>query len=72
MSLEAEHALLLRELARTQQRITALMADQARQVRDLHASLLWACAELARRDAQEGRDPRAHASLRRFTSLDGT
>lgn len=50
-ALQAEHALLVRELGRTQERVTALVADKSREILDLQAQLMRARAQLVARDS---------------------
>lgn len=52
--LQAEHALLVRELGRTQERVTQLMADKAREIQELEARLMRARADLVARDSVIG------------------
>ena len=48
--LQNENVVLLREMGKAQQRITALLAAKAREFDLLQAQLLQACAALAKRD----------------------
>lgn len=48
--LQNENVVLMREMGRAQQRITALLASKAREFDLLQAQLLQACAALAKRD----------------------
>lgn len=49
--LQNENVVLMRELAKAQQRITTLLATKAREFELLQAQLMQACAALAKRDA---------------------
>ena len=49
--LQSENVVLMRELGKAQQRITALLATKAREFELIQAQLMQACAAVAKRDA---------------------